>query len=817
MYRARSLARARQARPLLAPGKADLIPVEILSEIFLLIAQGWSRYRRDLMLVCWRWHAIIISTPGIHSQLTIRRATRKEVVQVLIQGRTSRLHVRVDVNDEKDGSDFDAENFNACFMAAAGAASRWSSLSLISPPPHGEYKALQILQPLVHLECFKLACGFSEFLEPLMIAINTSASPILTTMQLEDPAAVLYLAQPAWLQITNSLTTLIIQLSKKMDSPVDILPHLHKLGHFEARNLCLPFYPPNTFLPLIHTLRFLNLKAVSVQWMAGHVFPVLEKCEITFPRHAGAIQALQPVTMPSCVFLTYNSNDLRPLTQFHLTSLHELYVKSGQWNVRKGNPHLASLYPVVTAGAKSLTELRLDVECSEQLLVYMLSLVPALKRLWLGLTRPNALCTTFFQAFIVREPKTDDAPDMLGPPSEVIPPLCPSLTSLHLHHRRWLRGPDKKAIIMTFGDIMTSRNLEIHGSFNLILSFDKAPKSSWSIGQPVRKSKGLGDAEFILGISVPYGKIPISTALPRNGVVALPLKEAEYLRLRQFYVNSSFEFLFIHDHMELMVYDYHRPPLPTSLPCALPLFYALRVLVVEDTNPSFLAGHTFQKLERCKVVRSLFFFGASPRPFTETEMPVCTRVDIDDPYLLATFKLPQIRELALDFSDPNRSIIWEKHIAMNASLSRLTLLHIKKWPFHGHLVPILRSLPLLQTLIISSRLGMDSLTAFLPIEANGTSKLKQTSGEGQTITLLCPRLRSLRIEGQHPSVEPALIPILGDIIILRIEHGSPLENFTFSWFRPKPGSQIELIGKNGSPTMEKFALPEEAKKFELVI
>ena len=160
-----------EVHPLLPPGRADLIPVEILSEIFLCTVNYWSRYRRDLMLVCRRWHAIVLSTPGIHSQLTIRRATRKEVVQTFIQGRKSRLDVIVDMNDEKDGCDFNTEEFVACFMAAAQAASRWSSLNLISTPSHGEYKGLQILQPLVHLKSFKLACSFGEFVDPLMIAI----------------------------------------------------------------------------------------------------------------------------------------------------------------------------------------------------------------------------------------------------------------------------------------------------------------------------------------------------------------------------------------------------------------------------------------------------------------------------------------------------------------------------------------------------------------------------------------------------------------------------------------------------------------------
>jgi len=813
--------------PWLPPRPASRIPVEILSEIFLLIVLHGPEYQRDLMLVCRRWHDILLSTPGIHSQLTIRRATQQEVVQAFIQGRKSRLHVRVDMNDEKDGSDFNPETFRACFMTAAQAASRWSSLNIISPPPHGEYKALQILQPLVHLESISVARDVGEFLESLMTAISRGASPKLTTIRLEDPAAVLYLVQPACLQITYSLTTLKVQLSKRMDSSVDILPHLRRLNTFEARNLCFPFYPPDTCLPLTHTLRFLHLKSVSVQWMAGHVFPALEHCDVKFPCHADIIQALQPVTMPSCFYFRYHSNDLHPLAQFHLPSLRVLDVKSGQWNVWRGNPHITTLCPVVAAGAKSLTELRLDVECSEQLLLYMLSLIPALTVLWLGLARPNALSTTFFQAFIVREPNADGSSDMVGPPGQATAPLCPLLESLDLQYRRWLRGPDKKALIIAFGDIMASRNLkESHRSFKLLLSVDQA--LYWSIDKPVRKLQDLGWLTLMLGISAPCGIIPISRALPWRGVVALPLKGAEYLHLRDpLRGKCSVEFLFTNDHMELVVCHYDQRPPPTSLPCALPLFYALRVLVVENFILSFLTGHTFHKLERCRAVKSPHQI-RSPSPFTETEMPLCTRIDIDDLHVLATFKLPQIHELAFDFSDRDCSTIWEKRIAVNANLSGLTLLHMKKWPSDGDLVPILRSLSLLETLIISSRLGMVSLRAFLPMDANATLVLKQASGEGRPLALLCPSLQSLRIEGQDPSGWPELIPLLKDIVILRAEFGSPLKEFTFDWVPAWPVDQfgysdglvedrVELVGENGSFATEMFALPGEAKPFQLDI
>ena len=100
-------------------------------------------------------------------------------------------------------------------------------------------------------------------------------------------------------------------------------------------------------------------------------------------------------------------------------------------------------------------------------------------------------------------------------------------------------------------------------------------------------------------------------------------------------------------------------------------------------------------------------------------------------------------------------MIWEKRIAVNANLSGLTLLHMKEWSFDGDLTPILQSLPLLERLIIRSWRGVVSFRAFLPMDAHGTSGLKQTSGDGQTLALLCPRLHTLEVEGQDPSVDRA--------------------------------------------------------------
>jgi hypothetical protein len=396
------LTSSRAVRPILPPGKAHLIPVEILSEIFPLVLQDEPLDKETLMLVCQRWHAIMLSTPGITHRLWIRRATKKEVVQAFIRGRRSRFAVIVDVNNEEDGTDFNADDFHACLMVACEAASRWHFLNVRSFPPPGEYKAPDtIMQPLESLRGFLLGehCDLGNFFEPLMIAITTTGPPHYTRLKLSNVRAVLYLALPACLHVFCSLTILIITLSKRMESPADILPHLQKLECFHAQHLHLPVYSPDASLPLIQTLRDLSLKSVSVQWMAGKVFPVLRTCSITFPHHIDTI-CLQPVTMLDCISLTYDSNHLDPLRHFHHLPLANLKVTSGQWNTRRGDPQFVAMCPIVFTSAQSLSRLDLEVQCSEQLLVLALGLLPDLGELILRLVSPHALSATFFQAFV---------------------------------------------------------------------------------------------------------------------------------------------------------------------------------------------------------------------------------------------------------------------------------------------------------------------------------------------------------------------------------------------------------------------------------
>jgi hypothetical protein len=312
---------------------------------------------------------------------------------------------------------------------------------------------------LGHLESFRLDKGYNlgNLFEPLMTAITTTATH-LTDMKLGDLDTILYLVQPTCVHIFHSIRVLEIWLPKIMEGPVEILPHLQRLEVFKAKHLFLPIYPPGVHLPLIQTLYSLFLKSVSVQWMAGQVFPALQCCFIRSPHHINTI-ALQPVSMPHCTLFDYDSNDLGPSRYFDLAPLHCLNVTSGQWSVWRGNFQFMSfLKPIVMANAQSLTELHVHVQCSESLLTGMLKLVTALKRLGLGLISPHALSEKFYQQFVATESSASSSCEVIW---------LPRLTDLDLSYKRCLRELERKTLIPVFSDIVESHQ---ERSFSLFLN-----------------------------------------------------------------------------------------------------------------------------------------------------------------------------------------------------------------------------------------------------------------------------------------------------------------------------------------------------------
>jgi len=782
--------------------KVHDIPVELFSEIFLFMIHVDPRSQLNLMLVCRRWRAIMLSTPGVRLPLRIGRSTQPNHVEAVTQEKSSLLDVIIDVNNMTHGTDFDDGNFYESFTAAAQVASRWRSLELVSFTPPGSYKDLDITQPLSRLESLQLMpdCRLGNFLGPFITALTATATPHLTVLEVADPEASVSFVQPACLHIFSSLTVLRLTC-RRMDSPVDILPCLHRLVTFEAHHLHIPIYPLGTLLPLLRTLQFLHLRSVSIQWMAGHIFPSLLSCHIMFPHHVDTT-ALQPVIMPSCSDFTYNSNHLG---HFSLPALTSLEVTSGQWSKWRGNLQLVIIQPIVFASAQNLTHLSLQVQCSEKLLAYMLALIPALELLWLGLASPHALSKAFFKTFVSRHPSANDA--RTGKTRETATALCRGLRELHLHYKRWLRGSEKPAVIQAFGDIVASRQPEESPDLSLLLSFDVGPRGQvWKVHEPAMRRNSK--IRFCVGYPSPQGIIILSAA-PSDGDFIPPLlRESTYFEIRgghptKFPIDFFSSF---HNLVELRIYRDSRFQPTAQLQFNIPLFHTLKVLHVDGIQ-SWLPGHTFHRLERYWEFSS--FAGPYLSQSLITEMPMCSSLEL---YLssLATFKLPRVCELSVSIDCPNAITIWEKQVAVNSNLSGLKLLSIRHFSSltEVDLIQIIKSLEALVTLVITSLIGVLSANffrSFVPVGAQETSGLDQASRKDHRSVVLCPRLESLQISPCDALKQPELIPVLKDVVTMRAVVESPLKSFILDE-RP---NRFELIGRDGSFAMEEIGPAKE--------
>jgi len=252
---------------------------------------------------------------------------------------------------------------------------------------------------------------------------------------------------------------------------------------------------------------------------------------------------------------------------------------------------------MIVPRAQSLTRLKLQVRCSEQLLVCMLSLLPALKGLILGLASPRALSETFFQAFIATNPNADSSCEMGGLPSL---PLCLKLVELEVTYKRWLRGPERMTLLQVFGDIVSSHRSE--EDFQLRLGLDELAQC-WYVERHVERHVECineivnADKLSSIGISSPRGIIPLIIS-DDDPLMEIPFKEVEYLVAVH---QLSIECLSTLHHLVELRVGGEKDILPSEPPPNLPLFHTLKVLEAPRMHPSFLAGQTFHKLERCRM------------------------------------------------------------------------------------------------------------------------------------------------------------------------------------------------------------------------
>ena len=359
----------------------------------------------ELASVCRQWRSAITSIASLWSTLRVGTWTERERVATWLQRAYPK---KVVIDTQRDHESPSEGPAFAALQNALSSTSQWHELTISTFPPENSASQLgvQVANPMNVLKVLHVAAGCvdSPSFSHLLNLVPTEAP--LTELRLHPSFASTHFLQPHWLPVLHNLTVLIVN-GRDIHEPFELLPTFTQLQIFEADRLCLPFYEPNTNLPLLSTLQKLQLRACSIQWMAGRHFPCLEECVIFLPRHWATIQQHE-VQLPSCKKLTYHGHPMTVAQYFHVPEMRALELISHDCNERRVYQHLRHLCKVDERISK-LTSLYLTVQCSEQVLIKVLKYLVPLRELVLSIAHPSPSWQNFLQS-LAAKPSTNDWP-----------------------------------------------------------------------------------------------------------------------------------------------------------------------------------------------------------------------------------------------------------------------------------------------------------------------------------------------------------------------------------------------------------------------
>jgi hypothetical protein len=259
------------------------LPMELLREIFLYSIESNQIKSGQLASVCRYWRSVITTMAHLWSTLRVGTWTETEQVATWLQRAYPK---KVIIDPQRDSQDPTEAPMFAAFQNSLTTTGQWHALTICSFPAEDLASQLGIqganqmnLLKVLHIAA---GCMHSPSFAHLLNLVPTG--PPLSELRLHSPFASTHFLQPHWLPVLNNLTVLILN-GRNIDESFELLPTFTQLQTFEADHLRLPFYEPDTNLPLLYTLRKLQLRACSVQWMAGRQFPFLEECAILLPRY----------------------------------------------------------------------------------------------------------------------------------------------------------------------------------------------------------------------------------------------------------------------------------------------------------------------------------------------------------------------------------------------------------------------------------------------------------------------------------------------------------------------------------------------------
>jgi hypothetical protein len=302
----------------------------------------------------------------------------------------------------------DTPPFSA-FQDALASTGQWHELTISSFPPETQASGLgfQGAKPMNVLRTLHVVagCAHSPSFTHLLDLVPTEAP--LSELRLLPSFASAHFLQPPWFPALQNLTVLIAN-GRDIHEPFVLLPTFTRLLIFEADCLSLPWYEPNVNLPLLCTLQKLQLRASSVQWMAGRQFPCLEECAIILPRDWGAVHH-HDVQLPSCKKLIYHGYPMTTLEYFRIPKVTVMELISHDCKKQRVYQQLHHLCTIDGRMSK-LATLHLTLQCSEQALIKVLKYLGLLQELVLSTAHPSPSWRNFLQP-LVAKPARENWPD----------------------------------------------------------------------------------------------------------------------------------------------------------------------------------------------------------------------------------------------------------------------------------------------------------------------------------------------------------------------------------------------------------------------
>ena len=233
-----------------------------------------------------------------------------------------------------------------------------------------------------------------------MYILGKTVGSELNTMEINSANVISFLA-PTYPSIFHSIRVLSLD-TPGMPHPVELLPNLHQLESLTASHISFTIYHNDVDLPLVHTLRHLRLKAVSIQWMSGRTFHVLEDCTLIFPLHHSILHTFN-ATLPNCKHLAFQGYPLEILGGVLAHELIQLSVRcSGSFNRRGSRQLLWLSRQVLRESQLSPQILHISVGATNQAWIFALTFMSHLEELVIESAEPSSLGAKVFQPFTMQ-------------------------------------------------------------------------------------------------------------------------------------------------------------------------------------------------------------------------------------------------------------------------------------------------------------------------------------------------------------------------------------------------------------------------------